>query len=245
MVLLRSVRACAWAFCLPSIAWRAPARRSSGRVLMSAAPTLELVPCDAVTTVETEVKKSLFIARCRGGIASAEAARAFQAEWAEPKAGHNCLGWLAATSGQLCDDDGEPSGTAGKQIVGAIDGAGVRDVAVVVTRYRKGPRLGAGGLTRAYGAAARAALEAAPKAPVVARSQVTVDAPLARLGALQGVLASRARGEDAVVRAAPDEYNDGGRVKLRLQVAAAAAPALVTALENAAAGEARCTVDAP
>ena len=84
---------------------------------------------------------------------------------------------------------------------------------------------------------------AAPKAPVVVRSQITVDAPLARLGALQGVLASRARGDDAVARTAADEYGDGGRVRLRLQVAAAAAPALVAALEDAAAGEARCTVD--
>ena len=67
----------------------------------------------------------------------------------------------------------------------------------------KGPRLGAGGLTRAYGAAARAVLEAAPKAPVVAQATVTVEAPLARYGALQGVLARRA--DDGISREIPDQ----------------------------------------
>jgi uncharacterized YigZ family protein len=55
-------------------------------------------------------------------------------------------------------DDGEPAGTAGKPILNAITAAGLESVAVVVTRYFGGVKLGPGGLVRAYGEAAREAL---------------------------------------------------------------------------------------
>lgn len=55
-------------------------------------------------------------------------------------------------------DDGEPAGSAGRPILAAIDGAGLSDVLVVVTRYFGGTKLGVGGLARAYREAAGAAL---------------------------------------------------------------------------------------
>lgn len=55
-------------------------------------------------------------------------------------------------------DDGEPAGTAGRPILGAIAATGVEGVAVVVSRYFGGVKLGPGGLVRAYGEAAREAL---------------------------------------------------------------------------------------
>ena len=55
-------------------------------------------------------------------------------------------------------DDGEPSGSAGRPILSAITAAGVESVAVVVTRYFGGVKLGPGGLARAFGEAARDAL---------------------------------------------------------------------------------------
>ena len=55
-------------------------------------------------------------------------------------------------------DAGEPSGTAGRPILDAIRGSGVEQVVIVVTRYFGGTKLGTGGLVRAYGNAARAAL---------------------------------------------------------------------------------------
>lgn len=55
-------------------------------------------------------------------------------------------------------DDGEPAGTAGRPIFGAITAANVESVAVVVTRYFGGVKLGPGGLARAYADAAREAL---------------------------------------------------------------------------------------
>jgi uncharacterized YigZ family protein len=57
-----------------------------------------------------------------------------------------------------CSDDGEPPGTAGRPVLAIVQGSGLGDVAVVVTRYFGGTKLGTGGLVRAYGDAARAVL---------------------------------------------------------------------------------------
>ena len=59
-------------------------------------------------------------------------------------------------------DDGEPGGTAGRPMLAVLAGDGIYEVVVVGTRYFGGVKLGTGGLVRAYGAAARAALESAP-----------------------------------------------------------------------------------
>ena len=58
-------------------------------------------------------------------------------------------------------DDGEPQGTAGIPVLDVIRKSGVDDACVVVTRYFGGILLGAGGLVRAYSAAAKMALDAA------------------------------------------------------------------------------------
>lgn len=77
-------------------------------------------------------------------------------------ASHHCAGWRFRDGVWRAIDAGEPSGSAGAPILAAIDGAGLVDVAVVVTRYFGGTRLGVGGLVRAYGEAAAAALAQAP-----------------------------------------------------------------------------------
>lgn len=69
-------------------------------------------------------------------------------------------------------DDGEPSGSAGAPVLREVEGRGLYHVAVVVTRYYGGTKLGVGGLARAYGEAAGAALDAGRAAAVVLRVPV-------------------------------------------------------------------------
>ena len=61
----------------------------------------------------------------------------------------------------LSTDNGEPSGTAGKPILGQINSFGVTDIVIAVARYFGGIKLGTSGLIAAYREAAREALEAA------------------------------------------------------------------------------------
>jgi len=81
-------------------------------------------------------------------------------EW---KATHHCsayrLGW--AGDDFRYDDDGEPSGTAGQPILRQVVARDLTNVLLVVTRYFGGTKLGTGGLARAYGDAAAAALDRA------------------------------------------------------------------------------------
>jgi uncharacterized YigZ family protein len=66
-----------------------------------------------------------------------------------------------------CSDAGEPSGTAGRPALAVLRGSGLGDVAVVVTRYYGGTKLGTGGLVRAYSEAVRLVVEAVPRAEKV------------------------------------------------------------------------------
>ncbi len=75
---------------------------------------------------------------------------------------HNVYAYaLSGGSTARYSDDGEPQGTAGMPVLNVIKMSGVTDVCIVVTRYFGGTLLGAGGLVRAYGAAARGAIDAA------------------------------------------------------------------------------------
>ncbi|MBN1449276.1 MAG: YigZ family protein [Bacteroidetes bacterium] len=75
---------------------------------------------------------------------------------------HHCFAWRMGMDREdfRYSDDGEPSGTAGKRILGSIDREGLTDVGIVVVRYFGGTKLGVGGLARAYSDAADAVLAA-------------------------------------------------------------------------------------
>lgn len=76
---------------------------------------------------------------------------------------HNCYAYSIGLTSQPVlrfSDDGEPQGTAGKPILEVIQGSGIRNICIVVTRYFGGTLLGTGGLVRAYTDAARAGIEA-------------------------------------------------------------------------------------
>lgn len=76
---------------------------------------------------------------------------------------HVCWAYMigSARTEFLSSDNGEPSGTAGKPILGQINSFGLTDVVIVVVRYFGGIKLGTSGLIVAYREAAREALEAA------------------------------------------------------------------------------------
>ncbi|MEY3320988.1 MAG: family er yigZ [Bacteroidota bacterium] len=77
------------------------------------------------------------------------------------KASHYCYAWRLGLDGlqYRANDDGEPSGTAGKPILGQIDSAELTNTLVVVTRYFGGTLLGTSGLINAYRNAAALAIE--------------------------------------------------------------------------------------
>ncbi|RDY00466.1 hypothetical protein CR513_16347 [Mucuna pruriens] len=111
-------------------------------------------------TFEKEIKKSKFIA-IAGPIPDEKSAMSFLSQVREPRATHNC--WAYKVGDQYrSNDDGEPSGTAGKPILTAIDSSGIDRVMVVVIRYFGGIKLGTGGLVRAYGGVASECLRNAP-----------------------------------------------------------------------------------
>lgn len=142
---------------------------------------------------QQEIKKSRFIA-VAAPVADEAAAKNFIAAQSDPAADHNCWAWRVGQSYRF-NDDGEPSGTAGKSILAAIDGQSLDRVAVVVTRWFGGILLGSGGLMRAYGGTAALCLREAEKVALIESVSGTVtcgfsDLALvhARLGALAGVL---------------------------------------------------------
>lgn len=112
---------------------------------------------------EIEINRSRFICYVQRA-ETEEKAQAFIAEIKKKHwdATHNCSAYLIGEHDhiQKADDDGEPSGTAGKPILEVLKKNHVKDTVVVVTRYFGGIKLGAGGLIRAYGKGASEALKA-------------------------------------------------------------------------------------
>lgn len=80
-----------------------------------------------------------------------------------PDARHHCWAYVLGNPGNAAsaaaNDDGEPSGTAGKPILNVIQHKNIGDIMVVVIRYFGGIKLGAGGLVRAYSGATQQATE--------------------------------------------------------------------------------------
>ena len=151
---------------------------------------------EKATEARTEVRRSLFIVSVSPA-ATAEDADAFVASVRAkyPDATHNCYAYIAGAENPSVrfSDDGEPGGTAGQPMLEVLKKRGLTAVAVVVTRYFGGIKLGAGGLVSAYTDSVVSGIDAAGTVTMTERSLVEVragyqefsraDSALIRLGA--------------------------------------------------------------
>lgn len=116
--------------------------------------------------VEEKIKGSVFIATARR-VETPDEAREFVESLKKEfrDATHNCHAFVAGPPGSSASgmgDDGEPRGTAGPPMHQVLTHCGIGEIAVVVTRYSSGQKLGTGGLVRAYGGLVKLCLESLP-----------------------------------------------------------------------------------
>ena len=196
----------------------------------------------APVTHTHEAKKSRFVTTAWPVSSPAQCDAAFAAA-RDPGASHNCWAYKCGPAAR-CSDDGEPGGTAGRPMLAAIEGEGLDGVAVLVVRYFGGTKLGAGGLTRAYGAAARDCLRAAGRVSVQPLVGITVDAAISDTGAVYAALdACSGVVREGETYADADEGGNGVRVRVAASAPRPAAQALADALARATAGRAVVRLD--
>lgn len=133
---------------------------------------------------EQEIKKSRFIARVAPVTGRDQVRELVAQAWRDhPDARHVCWAYQIGRPGSAAEaamnDDGEPSGTAGKPILSVIQHKDMGDVAVVVIRYFGGVKLGAGGLVRAYAGAAESVLSEVERVELKPKAEVTLAVPFA------------------------------------------------------------------
>ena len=183
-------------------------------------------------------KKSRFISTIRK-CETEEEAVAFIEEMKKKywDARHNCSAFIIGSRGELtrCSDDGEPSGTAGRPMLEVLTGSGIRNIAVVVTRYFGGTLLGTGGLVRAYTRSAKDALDAAGRSVVRRWVDTAVPCPYAlfervklEVEACGGVLGETEYAADVTVHALlPEEAVESFRARITELTAGASAARVV------------------
>lgn len=131
-----------------------------------------------------------------------------------PSACHHCYAYTTLDGREICSDDGEPHGTAGKPILAALQRAHLVDVCVVVSRIFGGTLLGTGGLIRAYGASAQEVLEHVEVVDKVPTTLLRIRAPFAHIDAVKhGCTRFLA---DIVAQEYRNEGGDGAEFTLRV-----------------------------
>ncbi len=140
-----------------------------------------------------EIKKSRFIVNA-ASINTVQEASEFIEKVSDLTATHNCWAWKIGNQYRF-NDDGEPTSTAGRPILAAIEGQDCDQTIVVITRFFGGIKLGTGGLIRAYGSTASHCLQQAPLQPIVIR----IKCALSCLYAEWPVLENRLKEANAVI----------------------------------------------
>ena len=187
----------------------------------------------APAQAEHIVKKSRFVGQA-APLRSADEAAAFvhAVKAAQGGAAHNAWAYALRDGQRRYSDDGEPQGTAGLPILDVLQKQDIVDCAVVVTRYFGGILLGAGGLARAYGQAAKAAADAAGIVTMALCAVLRVRCDYAFYGRLQKLIPA---GGGVILGA---EFGEG--VTLELRARREDADRLIAEIIEASNGNAAC-----
>jgi uncharacterized YigZ family protein len=141
--------------------------------------------------ISTEIKRSRFIGRSFLEQIPAEALGTIERiRAAERDATHHCWAYRIGRDGEQArySDDGEPQGTAGPPILEILKKSEITNALVIVTRYYGGIKLGAGGLARAYGDAAKRVLEESGIKELRLMAEIEAAVPYPLLGQLEHYL---------------------------------------------------------
>ncbi len=182
-------------------------------------------------TSELEIRKSRFLG-CVEPLSNRDeaASRIADLRRRHPDARHVCSAFLAGGHSSA-NDDGEPSGTAGRPMIEVLRRQQLEGVLATVVRYFGGVKLGAGGLVRAYTQAVADALDGAERIRLIPSSVVSVTVPYA----IEGVVRREIDNAGAAPRAA-DHHRD---VTITVEIDDERLAHLRTRIDDASQGRAR------
>lgn len=184
---------------------------------------------------ELLIKKSRFLG-CVEPVAGRDQAveRVAELRAEHPGARHVC--WALMAGGQsAANDDGEPSGTAGRPMLDVLRHQELEGVLATVVRYFGGVKLGAGGLVRAYTDAVAQALREADRVPLIRTRAMLISVPYAFEGAVRRELEARGVTLESV--------RHGADVAMTVHVAEGLVDAVVEGVNDVAQGRAGFGVD--
>ena len=124
----------------------------------------------SLVSYEEDIKKSRFQAFAVP-VENEQAVKDFLEQYKDISTTHQCWAWKIGHNVRF-NDDGEPSGTAGRPILATIEGNELTNVLVLVNRWYGGVKLGTGGLVRAYGGTAGQCLLMAEKIELIEKKKV-------------------------------------------------------------------------
>ena len=184
----------------------------------------------SVCNVEEIIKKSRFVAHA-APVKSQSESLDFYESVADQQATHNCWAWRIDRL-HRSNDDGEPSGSAGRPILAMIEGRDLEQVMIVVTRYFGGIKLGIGGLVRAYGGSAAKCLDRAEIVNWQVRAECSLGFEFALTSSVHNLL------EQFEAKKLSEHFDETGPV-MTITVEERRLPTLKTALKDLSRGRAK------
>ena len=158
---------------------------------------------------EVVIKRSRFIAHAGRVDSQADTLKYYQSV-ADPAASHNCWAWSLDHQYRF-NDDGEPASTAGRPILSAIEGKGLDNVMVVVTRHFGGIKLGVGGLIRAYSTSTSKCLDQANIVEIQPTTECNINAAFQWTGQVYAAL------ENCKAKKLSEDFLDDG-IRIRVEI---------------------------